>query len=74
MCLFAHLCAHSTLFQAFTSILSRKDTGISSQVQSLQMKVSEEDRSLERKMTDLFNDWDTHRPAGGEGQSPDDVS
>ena len=51
---------------AFNDILSRKDLSIQGQVATLQMKVVEEDRALERRINDLINDWDKNKPIGGD--------
>lgn len=49
-------------WSAFNDILRRKDSSISTQVASLQMKIVSEDKVVESKTTDLLGEWDKEKP------------
>ena len=53
-------------WDAFNEILVRKNNSIQGQVSTLQMKVVEEDRALEKRILDLLSDWDKNKPVGGD--------
>ncbi|KAI8505359.1 Cytoplasmic dynein 1 heavy chain 1 [Branchiostoma belcheri] len=55
---------------AFTEIMKRKDSAIQTQIASLQMKIVEEDHSVETRSTELLSDWEKNKPVEG-GQRPD---
>ncbi|XP_078590507.1 cytoplasmic dynein 1 heavy chain 1-like isoform X1 [Branchiostoma floridae x Branchiostoma japonicum] len=55
---------------AFTEIMKRKDSAIQTQIASLQMKIVEEDHSVETRSTELLTDWEKNKPTEG-GQRPD---
>ncbi|XP_050037127.2 dynein heavy chain, cytoplasmic isoform X2 [Dermacentor andersoni] len=52
-------------WSAFTEMMRRKDTAISSQVASLQMKVVAEDRAVEARTADFLADWEKSKPVQG---------
>ena len=49
-------------WSAFTDILRRKDSSISTQVASLQMKIVSEDKVVESKTADLLGEWEKEKP------------
>ncbi|KER29805.1 hypothetical protein T265_03604 [Opisthorchis viverrini] len=53
-------------WSAFQEILRRKETAISSQVASLQMKVVAEDKVVENKTTELLLNWEKEKPVEGD--------
>jgi dynein heavy chain 1 len=60
-------------WDAFTEILARKDQAIQGQVSTLQLKIVDEDRALERRITELLSDWERHKPVGGD-TNPDQAT
>lgn len=52
-------------WSAFTEMMRRKDTAISTQVASLQMKVVAEDRAVEARTADFLADWEKSKPVQG---------
>ncbi|XP_058810234.1 dynein heavy chain, cytoplasmic isoform X2 [Phymastichus coffea] len=57
---------------AFNEIIKRKDTSIQTQVASLQFKIVTEDKAIETRTTDFFNDWEQSKPVEGHLR-PDDA-
>lgn len=53
-------------WESFQAILARRDTAISGQVTSLQMRVVSEERQLEVSVGELIADWDKNKPIGGD--------
>ena len=53
-------------WDAFNEILTRKDKAIQVHLGPLQTKVWDEDRALDRRLTELLADWDKNKPIGGE--------
>lgn len=51
-------------WDAFNSILSRKDGQIQGSMGQLQMKVVDEDRQIEKRISELCEDWDRNKPVG----------
>ena len=51
-------------WNAFTDILSRKDSQLQGQLPQLQMKVTDEDRILSKRVNDLLSDWTKNKPVG----------
>lgn len=49
-------------WSAFNEMMRRKDTAISTQVASLQMKVVAEDKAVEARTTDFLADWEKSKP------------
>ena len=46
---------------AFNEIIKRKDSSISNQVATLQMKIVTEDKAVESRTNDFFVDWEKVR-------------
>ncbi|TGZ69850.1 hypothetical protein CRM22_003509 [Opisthorchis felineus] len=61
-------------WSAFQEILRRKETAISSQVASLQMKVVAEDKVVESKTTELLLNWEKEKPVEGDIKPEEAVS
>eukprot|EP00052_Salpingoeca_macrocollata_P029602 m.302295 g.302295 ORF g.302295 m.302295 type:complete len:4671 (+) comp22998_c0_seq14:51-14063(+) len=53
-------------WENFKEILARKNASIQGQVGTLQLKVAEEDRQLEKRVADLLSEWDRNKPVGGD--------
>lgn len=59
-------------WEAFRSILNRRDASVSGQVANLQMSVVNEERQLETQLAALVVDWDKNKPMGGD-TNPDEA-
>jgi dynein heavy chain 1 len=59
-------------WDAFRSILNRRDAAVSGQVANLQMSVVNEERQLETQLAALVVDWDKNKPMGGD-VNPDEA-
>lgn len=53
-------------WDAFLEILHRKDALVQGQVSSLQLKIVDEDRAMDRRVGELLADWDRSKPVGGD--------
>lgn len=59
-------------WEAYRSILNRRDAAIAGQVSNLQLKVVNEERHLESQIAALVQDWDKNKPVAGD-QNPDEA-
>ncbi|EUB63753.1 Cytoplasmic dynein 1 heavy chain [Echinococcus granulosus] len=59
-------------WSAFQEILRRKESSISSEVASLQMKIVTEDKAVEGKTAELLNSWHKEKPIQG-NMKPDEA-
>ena len=55
------LCSFLGEWGAFNEIIKRKDSSISNQVATLQMKIVTEDKAVESRTNDFFVDWEKAR-------------
>ncbi|CAN7982336.1 unnamed protein product [Ixodes hexagonus] len=61
-------------WSAFNEMMRRKDTAISTQVASLQMKVVAEDKAVEARTADFLADWEKSKPVQGSLKPSDATS
>ncbi|EDQ84975.1 uncharacterized protein MONBRDRAFT_12266 [Monosiga brevicollis MX1] len=59
-------------WEAFLSILKRRENACGDEMVNLQKRIVDEERSLETQIAELVTDWDRNKPSGGD-VSPDDA-